>query len=379
MTQYCSFDKRIHKKGIQSFSFLDEDHLLLASISKSKQAAKLSVIDLNTLARFEFLFPKFSWELGPFDISISSGPEAPSQSISQFGTLPFQAATEDRLIIVELMDEFDTECSFAVLTWALQKEVIRLKNANNNVRHRAQYISWDKWGMHCTALLRTHTFFTPSFFSYGTRYITIEDETVVIYDFNRFAIRRAIRPDDMQNGQVSEINGFGNICSSPIFKHPVATTSLWRKLVTKLDLKGCNGIGIDNDWIILSAPVCWKNDSLPSTLLTVFLGWHQFSYRIILDSAFGCYFTKTLWMKSNLRVQLLFVSLRITVTILKALRSTKAMASSLLEYYRIYSGRRSRRGSYPLRFSASANITSQRVEAMPKTTPSQMYMFENVD
>lgn len=121
-----------------------------------------------------------------------------------------------------------------------------------------------------------------------------------------------------------------------------------------------------------------KNDSLPSTL-TVFLGWHQFSYRIILDSAFGCYFTKTLWMKSNLRVQLLFVSLRITVTILKALRSTKAMASSLLEYYRIYSGRRSRRGSYPLRFSASANITSQRVEAMPKTTPSQMYMFENVD
>ena len=142
------------------------------------------------------MFPPFVEGVTSPSMRIDASPERHSSKPLLFGSLPFRASRTDRLFLVEMNATIENtrhECVFVIPSWTLISELDRLSKSGD----QRDMIPWDEWGPHCTRMLQLdldsqvdHDF--RSFTMFGTRCITVENGFATFYDFNRFAIRRAM-------------------------------------------------------------------------------------------------------------------------------------------------------------------------------------------
>ncbi|KAJ3486900.1 hypothetical protein NLI96_g3904 [Meripilus lineatus] len=238
--------ERINEKGVTSFCLLDEEHFIFSFICPFVHVPKLSVINICTSARVDFLFPKLATGFSEIIPILSLGSEPLSASSPESTPLPFQISTKDRLIILGFINSHHR---FIIPSWALHKELLRVQSATNPT---SVTVPWIEWGPHQTAHLfedvGSSLFGEPSFTSYGTRYISVDEGTqnLVIRDFNRFVVRRDADQGENETPTLYEDDDRDDM---PWAMEPVETFLPWREIRTELRVG--DRCLIDNDFMLM--------------------------------------------------------------------------------------------------------------------------------
>ncbi len=253
--------QHFREDGDFNFASLGENQLLFARFDSGEHvAAHLSVVDIREDNKFsvKFMLPQFSPNAKPVLMRLSSGMKMPLSPIPKSSTLPFRIATQDRLLVLELQDQKEN-CFFIIPSWTLHWELAQLRGETKPKDISGMVIPWEDWGPRSSAVfgdaLDATLFDDVSFTTFGTRYVTVENETVVIYDFNRFAARHTTLPQ-VGRSQRSERGGDSHKAEFQMFSRPVTTFLPWRKLTTGLKVDPGWRVGIDHDRIITRSVCC---------------------------------------------------------------------------------------------------------------------------
>lgn len=170
--------------GCRSFAFVDPTHIALAS-----DAGYIEIINIHDRSSKLILdLPKVHGIL-LLEVSIRSDERPP---VWNHKDDPFHVARDDTLLVIDvLMRKFtgDSECRIVVPTWKLRALLPVVKS---------QKKTWDSWGPQNAKIFNPYPYtFTSSSWSsvFGSRYITVERDTLVMYEFHPLATRPpAIHP-----------------------------------------------------------------------------------------------------------------------------------------------------------------------------------------
>ncbi|KAJ3486901.1 hypothetical protein NLI96_g3905 [Meripilus lineatus] len=235
-----------------SFLFLDDAHILTSSINRRPYAPKISIINfrISHCPTISLLFPNF---LRPvYEIQLTAGQTPPSTTVlRKRTTYPFQITTSDKIFTLAVFGNSRSLPHFVVPSWVLKREIVRIRQEMSSASEEEVVVPWNSWGPRGTAFFPdiSRTLFADSSLSAsGMIYITKEAGSIVLYDFNRFALRR-----DASLGEtdVSIIGSSPHEVDSALFKEPITTRLLWRKFVTQLKVDADAQFGVVHDSFLM--------------------------------------------------------------------------------------------------------------------------------
>lgn len=250
--------------ALEMFSFLDEDHIIVA-VKPDQTAgipARISVIPFSkvigptSFTTVDFILPAPSHGVSYRYVELLCYPEPGWVPQGSRGPPLFHTNQTDRIIIIRSLlegsqqDFEEGERGYVFLlvvpSWKLLETIQRFSESHVDI-----HLSWSDWGTQSTRSL-PHDSDAFGNLSFGTRYVTTEEDQVVIYDFNRYALQRAYSPESAPRS-----DWVPPICATddttlnhPAFSDIVTTSLPFRKIITAIKIADGESVGIDEDWLI---------------------------------------------------------------------------------------------------------------------------------
>lgn len=233
---------------------LDDTHILTSSICETVNAPKISVINsrLTSLPKIIFLFPELLVEPHHYDVELNAAPSSLSTPlVPERNRSPTFTATSDKILTLTVFDGVSNNPVFIVPSWVLQKAIATIGREIHSPSEEDIVVPWEQWGPEGTAFFPTtrlsileSTLFSVS----GMLYITEENGSIVLYDFNRFALRRDASLGTTEN---CTIESDPNKHECETFAEPFSASLPWRKFVTPLKVEPDVTIGIVDNSVLV--------------------------------------------------------------------------------------------------------------------------------
>ena len=253
--------QRVTVENVMSCLPLDTDYFLFLSCPAepvNQQRLIMSVMDTSSerYSRVDFLFPIFNDDHDQnlfLFADLTSGSKFPLVPRPGSRTDPRRSSSDipDNLIGLKIFVRslgMTKSCLVVISSFQLFKQIAALQEVISCTRCDIN-VSWFEWGPSSTSFFPEAVLISSGVYGSkpveGTRLITFEqgEDKVIIYDFNRFAIRR-----ETQDGGATRIASL--IYESPMFLQPrIVTTLACTEFKTDLGSSGLAAVGMANGYV----------------------------------------------------------------------------------------------------------------------------------